>query len=320
MANPLFGSNKIEVVSDMAAAEREVQSYLGKLSNEPEVLLPFAVDRNGAADAFKKWLGSLSLVPGDLTTKAELAPVKAVCVPFWAVHSMTYTGYVGERGEEYKDTEYYTDASGQGKTREVTKIAWKPASGEVKQNFDNLYLCAAGGLPETHVALLSPKEVRDPQPYSEGATADATVMRSGLDPKAAFNKARTMMEAEIRKLVEKDIGGKQQKVTKMETRHLGVSLRQLLVPAYEGTYRYGGKDYKVLVNGVNGQVTGDHPVSAGKVALVILIFLAVVAAIFGAIWFFLVKPNMNKQKQSERSWERPALVRTIEAEPASQSG
>jgi hypothetical protein len=308
---------KVEQVSDLAAAEREVEAYLnglGKAGGGPDAHVPFAIDRQGVEAAFRKWLGTLSLVPGDLTTAAELGTLKQIYVPFWLVNSMTYSRYNGERGEEYQDTEYQTDANGNSTSRQVTKIAWNYADGEVKHNFENVVLCAGSGLSAEQTNLLTPKNAANAQPY-RAPGADVTVQRSAFDPRAAFNKARTSMEASIKKLVEKDIGGKQQKVNKVETRHVGVSMRQLLVPAWQGTYKYKGKDYPIFLHGATGEATGEHPLSAGKVLLVVLIFFAIVAAIAAAVYFFVIKPGMQ---MTEAPAAQPALVCSLAPTVASR--
>lgn len=308
MSTPVSPNAKVEMVSDLAAAEREVEAYLKTLTQsgcEPESCVPFSLDKPAASAAFAKWLGGLSLVPGDLTKTAELGELKPVYVPFWAVSAMTYTKYHGERGEDYQDTEYYTDAGGNSANRQVTKMSWTAAQGEVRHNFENVTLCGVT-LPDDRLALLAPKDVRGVQPYRGG---DAAVQRSGLDPRAAFNKVRTQIEAEVKKLVEKDIGGKQQKVTKMETRHVGVALKQVLVPAWEGTYRYKGKDYKVLLHGGSGAAVGEYPVSAGKVLLTVGIVLGIFAAICAAVWFFVIAPRLKKTAEVPT---RPAAVATAD--------
>jgi hypothetical protein len=303
---------KVEVVSDLAAAERELDAYLSRMTaqprTEPEAHVPFALDNARAAEAFKKWLNGLGLVPGDLKKTAQLGPLQAVYVPFWAVSAMTYVAYQGERGDNYKEKEQYKDGQGQTQTREVTKVRWHPASGEVKRNFENVLVCAHAGLADDRVALVRPVDPKRLQPYR--ANGSATVERCAVEPKSAFNKARTLMEAENRKLVEADIKGDQRKVSKMETRHVGVTLRHVVAPAYQGTFRYKGKDYPIFMSGATGEVTGEYPVSAGKVALVVLIFVLLVAAILGALYYFLIGPALQEQHGARVPPAPPALVAT----------
>jgi hypothetical protein len=286
------------LLSDLAACEKEIETYLARLTSQspatPDSYVPFALNGTQATEAFDRWLKQLSLVPGDLKTSAKLNGLDARMVPFWVVSSMAYCSYKGERGDNYKENESYTDPQGQHKTREVTKVAWKPASGEVRHHFEGVVFCGMTTLPADHAKLLQATDLRRAAHYSPGAADGAKLEKSNLDPRACFNKARATMEESLKKAVEKDIGGNQQKVSKLETRHTGVGVKQVLVPAYSGSFTYKGKEYPVFINGATGEVAGEYPVSAGKVALVVVIFLLIVAAIIAAAYFFLIRPNMHK--------------------------
>jgi hypothetical protein len=298
MANPfwnaLFGPG-FETVSDVAAAERQVEEYLHGLTarqgQDPDAYIPFALDKQAAIGAYTKWLNSLAMAPGMLKKTADLGALSPVYVPFWAVNSMTYTTYQGERGVNYQETEHYTDAQGASQTRQVTKTRWSPASGEHRFHFDGLALCCTT-LPDAHAALLAPKNLKTNQhlrPFEPDAVKEVKAHPLQVDPRSGFNKARALMEGKIKEMVSKEIGGDQQRVNKLVTRHVGVAMKRLLIPAYEGSYRFRGKEYKVLINGATGEVTGDYPVSAAKIAMIVGAVLLVVAAIVGVIIFFVMK-------------------------------
>src|SRR5512142_123906 len=93
-------------------------------------------ERSGTP-CFRPWPPPRSGAKGQ---KSSLAVLHAIYVPFWAVNSMTYTTYWGERGEDDTDTEQYTDAGGQSRTRQVTRTEWAPAFGQVRHHFDDLAL------------------------------------------------------------------------------------------------------------------------------------------------------------------------------------
>jgi hypothetical protein len=220
---------------DLAAAERGLEAYLGQLTAqstvEPEAYVPMALSEDQASDAFNRWLKSLSLVPGDLTTAATLNGVEAKYVPFWVVSSMTYSSYRGERGENYKETEDYTDATGQHRTREVTRVAWEPVAGEVNRHFEHLAICAAPNLTDEQVKLLKPTDASELTSCRSSDVSDVKVERYSVSPREGFGKARAKMEAKIKQLVEKDIGGNQRKVVKVETWHTNVTVKHVLIPA-----------------------------------------------------------------------------------------
>src|ERR687883_183800 len=78
----------------------------------------------------------LWFAPNELKKLADLGQLSGVYVPFWTYDAMTYTHYTGQRGDDYQETETYTetDANGQPvtKTRQVTKTRWTHVSGEVR--------------------------------------------------------------------------------------------------------------------------------------------------------------------------------------------
>src|SRR5207253_7921786 len=111
---------------------------------------------------------------------------------------------------------------------EAMRLARRPAWGEVRQHFEELYVCGANDLPAGQVVALTPRQLTSHQVYSADAVAQTTVRRSDLDARTAFTRARKLMEDQIKTLVQKDIGGKQQKISRMETRHVGVAIKHLL--------------------------------------------------------------------------------------------
>jgi hypothetical protein len=308
MTNPFKPVPKVEVVSGVAAAEREIDAYLTRLCQDgpaPETHLPFTLDKQAAIAAYTKWIKGLSLAPGALKRTADLGRLEPIYVPFWSAVAMGAVGYSGQRGEQHKETEYYTDASGESKSREVSKTVWQPAAGHLGLSFYDLFECASAGLPAAHVNVLAPKDSASLEPYAGGA-GDGTVQPCTVDAREAFTRMRAVIQTAVETKVKEDIGGKEQKITRVETLLSGLSMKLFLVPAYQGTYRFRGKEYKVLINAHTGQVTGTYPVSAGKIILIVLLVLALIGAIGAAVYLFLIKPHAHR---GEAPQPRPAVVR-----------
>jgi hypothetical protein len=57
------------------------------------------------------------------------------------------------------------------------------------------------------------------------------------------------------------------------------TFKHMLVPVWLLTYTYGSKPYQVVVNGFTGRIAGRYPLSAWKVALLVLAALVVVLVI-----------------------------------------
>jgi DNA-directed RNA polymerase subunit RPC12/RpoP len=257
----------------------------------PEWVLPFAVDNRRAIDAFNRWIEGLWFAPSTLRRFANLGRLNGVYIPYWTFCSMTYTTYRGERGDDYQETEHYTDtesytdSDGQlrtrevSKTRQVTRTRWTPVSGEVRHFFKDVAVCASNSLPRNYTATLTPKELLGLEEFRPEFLSGFTAERYTIGPKEGFDTAREIMDWEIRQLCTRDIGGDHQHLHTVETQHVGVTFKHILLPVWLASYRYQEKTYRILVNGQTGRVSGDRPYSWIKIVSLILAILALVLAI-----------------------------------------
>jgi DNA-directed RNA polymerase subunit RPC12/RpoP len=269
------------------------------LSNQPEAaqamiapdwLLPFAVDNRKAIAAFNAWLVALWFAPNELKKFANLGRLNGVYVPFWTFDSKTFTKYTGLRGDNYTETEYYTDTEtyledGETKTRQVQKsrqaikTRWTPVSGQVRRYFQDVPACASKSLPEYYTGTLTPKELHQLESFRPEYLSGFTTERYSIGPKEGFEMARAVMDVEIRRICCQDIGGDQQQLQTVHTRHDDVKFKHLLLPVWLASYRYRETSYQVLVNGQTGHVVGDRPYSWVKIVGLIAVILAVILAL-----------------------------------------
>jgi hypothetical protein len=189
------------------------------------------------------------------------------------------------------------------KTRTVTKTRWTPVSGEVRHFFDDVAVCASTSLPGYYTGTLTPKELKGVEPFKPEYLSGFISERYTVGPKEGFDQAKQIMDAEIRNLCTRNIGGDHQRLHSVNTKHVGVTFKHLLLPVWLASYRYQDKSYRVLVNGQTGKVTGDRPYSWIKISITVLAILAVIAAIIAVIMFF----SKDKHASSGRDL-RPAAA------------
>jgi hypothetical protein len=257
----------------------------------PEAVLPFAIDKHKAIAAFDEWIKGLWFAPNELRKFADLGRLNGLYVPFWTFDSMTITWYTGERGDDYTvtetytETETYTNSDGSigsrpvTRTRQVTHTRWTSVSGEVRHFFDDVLVCASSSLPEEYTTALTKAELGKLEPFKPDFLSGFVTERYTLGVKEGFDAARQIMDAEIRQLCTRSIGGNHQRLHTVHTDHLGVTFKHVLLPVWLASYRYRENTYRVMVNGQTGQVIGDRPYSAAKIVALILTILAVIAGI-----------------------------------------
>lgn len=271
----------------------------------PESLLPFSVSDREARSAFIKWIHGLWFAPTELKQLANLGQFGSVYAPFWTYDAMTYTRYTGERGDDYTETESYTDSDGKRQTRTVTRTRWWPVSGEVQHFFDDVLIRAAESLPAKLVDKSGPWELKDLEPFRSEFLSGHVAERYTVSLKDGFKSAREVMSDYITGLIRHDIGGDHQRIHTRRTNYVGVTFKHCLLPLWVAHYRYRERTFQVLVNGRSGKVAGDRPYSAWKIArLVILILFAILS-----VWFLVGKLGGGKKPPAPKgTGNRSVLV------------
>lgn len=277
----------------------------------PESLIPFAVDLRDARERFTEWLGSLWFAPTELKKVANLGQLASVYIPYWTYDAMTYTRYRGMRGDDYQETEYYTERDANGNTvqrsRTVTKTHWYPVSGEVQHFFDDVLVCGSESLPPKLTAKLEPWDTSELEPFQDAFLAGHKTERYAVDLKEGLVIAKEKMEPVIVQLIRQDIGGDHQRIESTDTKYVGVTFKHCLLPVWLAHYRYHDKVYQILINGRTGKVAGERPWSAMKIVRLIAIILLAIGAIVALVSLLSNKGSApQQQRQPRRAEVRPA--------------
>jgi predicted RNA-binding Zn-ribbon protein involved in translation (DUF1610 family) len=249
---------------------------------QPKGLLPFKVEKRAAEQAFEAWLGGLWFAPSDLKRRARAGSIDGVYIPFWTYDCATESYYRGERGEYYYVTETYTaQENGQTvtKTREVRKTRWYSASGVVWVPFDDVLVVASQALPRPLTDALAPWDLEALVPYDDRYVAGFRSECYQVDLAGGFEVAKQVMDGQIRVEVRRDIGGDEQRIHSLKTRHYNITFKHILLPLWISAYRYNDKPFRYLVNARTGKVQGERPWSWVKITLAVLAALAVIAAL-----------------------------------------
>ncbi|PIE85953.1 MAG: hypothetical protein CSA05_03020 [Bacteroidia bacterium] len=260
----------------------------GTTSNviQPKSLLPFKVKNKEAIEMYKTWLKKLWFAPNKLKKYArQKGKISGMYIPYWTYDAQTFTQYTGQRGEDYQETETYTNDEGESETRTVTKTRWYPASGHVSRFFDDMLVVASKSLPEKYINKLEPWDLSNLLPFDEKFLSGFKTEKYQIDIKDGYDKAKIKMEPIIRQDIRNDIGGDHQQINTMSTSYDDVTFKHILLPLWISAYQFNNKIYRFMVNGRTGEVTGERPYSAWKIAFAILLALIII----GTIIYFVNK-------------------------------
>ena len=261
------------VVAD-AAPDRHIR---------PQAVLPFAIDARQARETVRAWLGRLWFAPNGLKKYARTEKgLNGVYTPYWTYDARTESAYVGQRGDVY----YVTVRNHKGETSRVARVRWRPASGRVRRDFDDVLALGSASLPKDYADALAPWDLSDLRPYARDWLAGFRAESYTIDLAQGYEDARAQMDAVIRQDVRRAIGGDRQRIQRLDTQARDVTFKHILLPVWVGAYRWRGKPYRIVINGRTGAVRGERPYSIWKIALAVvaaLLLLGAVAVLTGGL-------------------------------------
>jgi DNA-directed RNA polymerase subunit RPC12/RpoP len=251
---------------------------------KPQALLSFRIERARATELFRTWIGRLWFAPNALKKLARIdGRLQGLYAPYWTYDADTISRYSGQRGDNYTVTRTRTVVRGGKTVRETyqaVEIRWRPASGTVSRDFDDVLVVGSSSLPRDLAEELEPWDLENLAPYTDEYLSGFLAERYQVDVKSGWVRARERMESVIRQDVNRDIGGDHQRIHSLRTDHSAVTFKHVLLPMWICSYRYRSEIYRFLVNARTGEVQGQRPWSWVKITLTALLVAGVAFALY----------------------------------------
>ena len=245
----------------------------------PKGVLPFALREREARDAMTNWLGRLWFAPGGLQDYARKGrAMQGIYVPYWTFDADTRSAYTGERGTVYYETQTVM-RDGKRQQVRVAKVRWQRTRGKVARFFDDVLVLASKSLPKRYTDALEPWDLSEMEPYAPEFLAGFRAEGYAVALEDGFEEARSYMDRIIARDIKFDIGGDRQRIHAVDTKLGKVTFKHVLLPVWLAAYKYRGDTYRFVVNGRTGRVQGERPWSAWKIAIAVVLGLALAAAI-----------------------------------------
>ncbi len=246
---------------------------------KPGALLTFALDETAARAAMKDWLGSLWFAPNGLQDYARKGRrMQGIYVPYWTFDAQTNSAYTGQRGTVYYENRTVM-RNGKRQNTRVRRVRWRGVSGRVARFFDDVLVLASRSLPHKYTSALEPWDLSALEPYQPEFLAGFRAEGYTVTLEEGFTQARQQMDAVIARDVRADIGGDEQRISRIDTRVSDVTFKHILLPVWLAAYKFRGETYRFVVNGRTGRVQGERPYSTVKIAIAVILALLAAAAL-----------------------------------------
>lgn len=226
----------------------------------PRRVVPFVIDQKQAQATLRSWLSQGFWRPGDLASRAAIAEMRAVYVPYWVFEATTHTFWTADSSA--------TPPGARGN--------WVPMAGEHRGRYAGLLIGASSVLTPSETSALCPYDLSRGRAPEEVDLDHAIVEQFRVQRKYARPLARQGLEDLERRACAAYVPGRCRNL-KVNVRLENLSSEPVLVPVWIMAYRYREQVYRFLVNGQTGKAWGQAPFSWLKVTVAVLILLAFLA-------------------------------------------
>ncbi|MFL5345955.1 MAG: zinc ribbon domain-containing protein [Hyalangium sp.] len=232
--------------------------------DQADRFVPFEVGPDQAHEALAAFLGTGGFFrPKDLASRSALDSMRPLWWPGWNLNATVQATWTA-------DTNVGAHRSN-----------WAPHSGETQLVLDSILVSASRGLTlketeklSSHYELSKAKPEPDGPPKAQVELFDVT--RSG-----ARRQILAAVENMAREHIAKaDLPGSRHRNLRVAVVLSGLDTSHYALPAYVLAYRFKKKLYRVVVHGQDARcVLGEKPLSWAKVAVTVLLVLAVLVLV-----------------------------------------
>lgn len=267
----VFVDGKVAKRCDFCGSPAIIAHDASKDAITPQSLLPFKVSDGQMRDSLRKWYGSRWFAPSKLKSAALTDTLHGIYLPYWTFDAQVSARWRAEAGHYYYESESFRDSSGKAQTRQVQRVRWVPAAGNLEHFFDDALVPGTTGVHPQLLRQIEPfPTVSDLKAYSPEFVRGWTVERYQIDLSKAEKLNQDDMTQQVRALCAAQVPGDTQRNLQVEATYRGRTFKHILVPVWLVSYTYGARSFQVVVNGHTGAIAGEQPYSWVKITFAVL--------------------------------------------------
>ncbi len=279
-ARLLVEPDKVHIRCGFCGSENiNVQAIEQKLI-QPVGIIPFYIARKQAIDRFRKWLKQGWFHPNSLRKLARIQDLHGIYLPFWTFDAQTESDWEGYAGYYYYVTRTIV-VNGKPRVVQERRIRWVHRKGHLSHFFDDVLVCASGGLATEEVAGIEPYRMNELVNFDPRLMLgwEAEVYKIEVDE--GYQVAERIMDHRIRQMCSAQLGGDTQRNLRIYSRKFNQTFKLVFLPVWIASYEYKNKRYHFMINGQTGKVHGKKPVSWTKISILVL----ALAAFLALLWY-----------------------------------
>lgn len=237
---------------------------------EPNLVLPFALDKHKALDLLKEKFAKQMFLPGNFCAASTIESMQGLYVPFWMYDLHTHVHFEGEADKvrTWDEGDY-----------ECTETSTYRILRDFDVDYDKIPVDASKVMPDKMMDLMEPYK------YGELGDFDSKYL-SGFQAEVYDEDKNTLLPRAKKKadkysqkyLSSYNVEYDAVRPTVNDKKSTEKESFYSFLPVWRYVYRYQGKNYEFYVNGQTGKAVGEAPTSTGKI-------IAWFIAVFGSLFF-----------------------------------
>ncbi|WP_406545464.1 hypothetical protein [Succinimonas sp.] len=222
---------------------------------EPDMIIPFALDKTVLMDKYRELLGKARFVPDSYMAEATPERIQARYVPFW-LYDVSADGSLSFEAKLVEHTEEY------GRSRTVTHKFRGKASGH--RSFRNIPQDATSEVDDEISQSLEPYDTGKAQPFSYSWLSGLDARIYNMDNRASFEPVKARVRASMESyLVDADRYTKH-KVLESSYEITPKKISYALFPIWTMELKWKGGTCLFAMNGQTGACSENIPTSGFK--------------------------------------------------------
>ncbi|MCG7379895.1 TFIIB-type zinc ribbon-containing protein [Paenibacillus sp. ACRSA] len=231
-----------------------------RLSGElaPAMVIPFAITKETAKEAFKKWCKNGLLTPSGFMTADRIKEITGIYVPFWLyeLHNRIEVHGRATKVRSYTQGDYH-----------YTETQHYEIYRKIRLNYVNLPIDASKKMDDKLMDKLEPfpyNQLKDfKTPYLAGYIAE----KYSYTDEELYPRAKEKTQPYIESYIASTVSGYTS--VSYTDKQIDTTLKNadyVLLPVWMVYYDFNRTEYTFAMNGQTGKVVGRPPISKAKVA------------------------------------------------------
>jgi DNA-directed RNA polymerase subunit RPC12/RpoP len=238
---------------------------------DPQVIAPFKIDPQKASESIKTWLGKGLMSPDDLATHHAGMQLHPAYYPFWIF-------------EGTLEVPWFCDV----KVGSSKVAQWEAHSGSQFEMFKDVLISGLRKISPIDLAGIEPFNLNELVEFSPDFLAGWVALTYDHPLADASLRAREKILKKVKLFLSSSVEPNHPKrnFSTGAGKWSGLIYKLALLPIYIGNYPFQGKQYRILVNGQTGKVSGKKPVDNLKIAMLSIggiILLAIIITVLSLL-------------------------------------